>query len=840
MQSVPLPADAVEIRSHLELLTEGKRGVELRAVGGLLPVRQVGAAARKRGTEAGFFTDLDEAARAAQRCSDEGFGAVYVTLNEVDPTVFARGEGKMVRGGQATQDQDVRRYRNLLLDFDPVRPSGISSTEEELRLAMSRAARVCEELAALGWDAPLYWAESGNGHHVVYRVSLEQSERNRKLVREVLRAVSGFWSDDRVEVDASVHNPARVTKVVGTVTRKGDDAADRPHRRASFMRAVPDAKPVPAKTLRALVAKWDEAQGRRGKPKTLAEGSEVDDLWRAMEAAGLEPQPAKERDYGTTIASKCWKRPGDNAGGSHPAFVVVSGDRQLRAGCRHATCDADVASLLAESGLRQSHPVAGSAGGDGAALFAASPEDDVAEKVNALGVAIVFSDTGRSFLVTPPDGRGATRRLKPDDVRDYVGSRVEYVESERGLVHPLTVWLRSPRRREAFGTCYDDALPYGGISEHDEVNLWRGYAYEPGTSRTGAKLFRAWREHLRKHVAAGREREDAYLWDLFCWKLQHPTWLPMVLPVLIGKPGDGKGVGVLPIVNLLGQHGLHTESPMLGARFNDRLEGRAVVFHDEADHLADPRVMRAMKARVTEGTGTFEAKGHSIYQAPNFALHVAATNHPRVRVDAHDRRLLVLETAGPRDGIEWFERKGIRQLVARHHLREADSVAFHRQVLHEALAADLGTFRPNPPPMTRERDQQILESPELTVLQSYLMTLLETGELRGIPGGNSRWRGTRTLFANERNALHGAYIAWAEHALGPERFRSGFPGHTFSGFSKGVLSLLGVVSGQKKVSGRNVRTWRFPALEEARRRFEEGIGLGDARSWRDFDEGGTE
>ena len=845
----PKLADALSIRTHLELLTEGKRGVEIRAIGGLLPVRVVGDSVRKRGAEVGFFTDLDLAATTAQRLSDGGAGAVYVTLNEIAPEIFARGEGKMVRGGQATQDKDILRFRNLLLDFDPKRASGISSSDAEHELAIAKAYEVREELGSIGWPDPLYLADSGNGAHLVYRVNLETNERNRKLVRQVLAAAAGFWGDDQVEIDVSVWNPARITKVIGTVSRKGDDTEQRPHRVSCYLEVCEDpdtVKAAPVSALTNVTQRHDAALGKRGREKKLSEGSEVDDLWRAMEGAGLAPLQARTREYGVTIGTRCWKREEDNEGETRPGFVVVSNEGKIRAGCRHATCTADVTTLLSHCGLSQSHGIPGATNID---PFATSPEDDVVAQVNALGLTIVFLPTGQCYTVTNRDSKHPTLRMKPDSARDYVGSRVEYIESERGLIHPLTVWLRSPDRREAFSYTYDPRLEFGEIDEkRNALNLWRGFAYEAKRSKLGAQLYKAWREHLLKHMCGGREEIGDYLWKLLAWKVQNPTTIPMVMPVALGNPGDGKGVAFLPIVNLFGEHGLHTESPLLGARFNDSLEGKAIIFHDEADHLADPKVMRAMKARVTESRGTYEAKGHSLYQAPSFPLHIAASNHPRIRIDPNDRRLLVLETKTPRGGIEWFEGKGIRELVADDHLERPESIAFHQHLLHEALKADLSGFRPNPPPGTDERAEKILESAELSVLQAWVLGVLESRRLPGVAGDQetvggveiesmmdgATWNGRRDLVASVGGrAMHRAYEGWAQERYGKEQWSRGLPGRTFSGFAKGFLAMVGGSSKPKKVRGKTESLWHLPTLEEARRHANAYLGVDRDRDWGD-------
>ena len=58
----------------------------------------------------------------------------------------------------------------LAVDLDPVRPSGISSTDEEVSAAAEVGGLIVEWLCTLGWPLPLQ-ACSGNGWHLLYQIS---------------------------------------------------------------------------------------------------------------------------------------------------------------------------------------------------------------------------------------------------------------------------------------------------------------------------------------------------------------------------------------------------------------------------------------------------------------------------------------------------------------------------------------------------------------------------------------------------------------------------------------------------------------------------------------------
>ncbi len=211
-------------------------------------------------TVSGYFThaSLETAAGLIAGLDESGLApGVYVTLNPVRSDLLARAANRLKRRApETTADGDIVVRRWLLIDVDPVRPSGVSATDEELELARQRASAIAVFLSLQDWPEPIV-AMSGNGYHLLYQIDLPVDDAD--LVRRVLIAVADHFDDDRVKIDRSVHNPARITKIIGTMARKGDDLAAsegvtaRPHRRSKLI-SVPDKlQVVPAEALEALV-----------------------------------------------------------------------------------------------------------------------------------------------------------------------------------------------------------------------------------------------------------------------------------------------------------------------------------------------------------------------------------------------------------------------------------------------------------------------------------------------------------------------------------------------------------------------------------------------------------
>ncbi len=188
-----------------------------------------------RKTVSGYFNDHDALARAAHKLDVEGY-QVYVTLNQVNPDLLARAANRLKEYPKSTtSDNDIIRIKWLPLDFDPVRPSNVASTNEEKEAAEACTREVRQFLLNLGWPDPVV-GDSGNGFHLLYRIDLPNTQESRGLVKGVLESLAFRFDDKRVKVDTAVGNPARIWKLYGTMARKGDSVPERPHRRSKILK----------------------------------------------------------------------------------------------------------------------------------------------------------------------------------------------------------------------------------------------------------------------------------------------------------------------------------------------------------------------------------------------------------------------------------------------------------------------------------------------------------------------------------------------------------------------------------------------------------------------------
>ena len=182
---------------------------------------------------AGYFDykHIPQMAAAAARYSGRAEG-VYFTLNPCSPALLARAPNlilPLLIKDRATTDRDIVRREYFLIDADPVRPSGVSSTDEEHELALDRVRACAEWLGEQGWPEPVI-ADSGNGGHAIYHISLPNDEAAKQLLKGVLESLDQRFSDERVTIDTATFNAARVCKVYGTMACKGFSTASQPHR----------------------------------------------------------------------------------------------------------------------------------------------------------------------------------------------------------------------------------------------------------------------------------------------------------------------------------------------------------------------------------------------------------------------------------------------------------------------------------------------------------------------------------------------------------------------------------------------------------------------------------
>jgi len=294
-------------------------------------------------TVSGYFTSdaIDQATAAIAELDKAGLApGIYITLNPVRPDLLARAANRLrTRAAETTADSDIAHRRWLLVDVDPVRPSGVSATDAELAIAHERAEAVRNHLSELDWPMPVL-AMSGNGYHLLYRIDLPADDRG--LVQRVLDALASRFNDDVVSVDRSVFNPARIVKVMGTVARKGDDlrdlpgVEDRPHRRSHLVDVPATIATVGQEQLEAIAAAASPTGATRANP--VASGGVADERFPStpagvrawLEARGVTVKGERRNGSKTMLLlEQCPVNPDIVSTGGSDIAVLVGDDGQL-------------------------------------------------------------------------------------------------------------------------------------------------------------------------------------------------------------------------------------------------------------------------------------------------------------------------------------------------------------------------------------------------------------------------------------------------------------------------------------------------------------------------------
>lgn len=214
--------------------TEIKRAIStLKADGELFEVRIL----KGNNIYSGYFNNAETLIGELQNMDLERAN-VYISLQKLHTGCEARLQwGHFMNVGKekipTTADNDIIAYEWLPIDLDPIRPAGISSSDEELKTAESLRDEIIEYMELLGYLNPIC-AFSGNGYHVLYRIEAD-TEQGQKMVEEMLNTLNEIFSNEHCHVDTTNKNPSRIFKLYGTLAQKGRDTEARPHRMSKLL-----------------------------------------------------------------------------------------------------------------------------------------------------------------------------------------------------------------------------------------------------------------------------------------------------------------------------------------------------------------------------------------------------------------------------------------------------------------------------------------------------------------------------------------------------------------------------------------------------------------------------
>ena len=294
MSAATIPAEERK-DMHEQALEEATRSVAVMFRPSDVVEVRVPKAGRNR-TISGYFNDSAALVDAIREMDGKGPG-VYVTLNPVKPELLARASNRVKPFVETTtSDADIVLRRWMLVDCDPVRPAGISSSRQELEAALDVAEKVREHLRGRHWPEPVFCL-SGNGFHLLYRLpDLANHDASTSLISRSLKALSARFSSATVHIDETVFNAARISKAYGTLARKGDHTPERPYR-LSRMLDIPDpVAPVSVELLEQLACEAPESRNGTTSMQATMKVFEFDvEAWMAKVGIVVEKGPGGYR-----------------------------------------------------------------------------------------------------------------------------------------------------------------------------------------------------------------------------------------------------------------------------------------------------------------------------------------------------------------------------------------------------------------------------------------------------------------------------------------------------------------------------------------------------------------
>ena len=309
-----------EVRKAIAIFHPDGREFEVRLVEG------------KKWNMAGVFKDADALIRALKNPRIRPGANAYMTLNRLNEACYARDHHDqfLEYASPTAGDNDVIGYDWLLVDVDPKRPAGTSSTNEQLKESRETAKRILEYLKGRGWNDPII-AHSGNGTHLVYKISL--STERKELLHNVLKALAMLFSDDRMDIDLTTFNPSRICKLYGTVARKGANTEKWPHRLSKILKVPDRLEEIRPELLEDLVTILPQAE----KPeKYNGYNPENFDLQEWIDRHGVEVKEKTSWSGGTKwILDHCPFNPQHN---HKDAAIIQTGDGKICFNCFHASC----------------------------------------------------------------------------------------------------------------------------------------------------------------------------------------------------------------------------------------------------------------------------------------------------------------------------------------------------------------------------------------------------------------------------------------------------------------------------------------------------------------------
>ena len=158
----------------------------------------------------------------ALRLNDEGFN-IYQVMNPIKLDV-------VFEAGKSCTGDDIDYRDVVLFDFDRKTTNNQPASDEEINAAEVVADALIAYFKSEG-EEPIAKVMSGNGYHVYYELKdVPNTYESTQIIKQLLQVMAAKFDTDTIKIDTCVYDAPRITKVIGTLARKGVESADRPFR----------------------------------------------------------------------------------------------------------------------------------------------------------------------------------------------------------------------------------------------------------------------------------------------------------------------------------------------------------------------------------------------------------------------------------------------------------------------------------------------------------------------------------------------------------------------------------------------------------------------------------
>ena len=220
----PQRFDIAEAYKWWDVLRDGNQLTEIRLI------------ANDGKTASGIFDSIDEIVKAVAPYTNDW--NIYYTINRLPDDVRGLPQYNkiIVRPKQTCNDNMMVARDYVCIDLDSRRLSGTNATDEQVEFTKKKANEVYQYLVNVGFNPPTV-VFSSSGVHLYLRCAMLNNEKNTKLVKRFLQALSMMFTDEHTDVDEKVFNCARIMRLPSTYSCKGNTMdASRPQRLCKFVK----------------------------------------------------------------------------------------------------------------------------------------------------------------------------------------------------------------------------------------------------------------------------------------------------------------------------------------------------------------------------------------------------------------------------------------------------------------------------------------------------------------------------------------------------------------------------------------------------------------------------